>query len=330
MRSYHAVVFFVAAACGDNKKPAETPIDAPQTIDTAPPIDMMIDSPMAMGTHTHYIVDKITVPTTSMQAKQLGLDLNGDGMVDNRLGTVMATLAGQGFPIQATVDQAIDHGTALLLVDLQAESLTTATNAGFLTWKGANPMPLPCTNAQDMVCRHHLTGTGTFDLATDTWQDTPLVGNIASGTLDAGPGDLTLAFPLFPGMPVQVTLLGSRVHATALADASIGASILGGAISQNDINTQLLPAVALGFGAIITRDCTGGPPTCGCASGSTGATIIGLFDTNHDCTVSATELQNNTLIQMLLAPDVTINGMPGVSFGVGFTAVKGTYTVPGE
>jgi hypothetical protein len=200
-----------------------------------------------------------------------------------------------------------------------------------VTWKGTNANPAPCTNAQDMVCRHHLTGTGTFDLAADSWHDTPLVGSIASGAFDAGPGDLTLQFPLFPGMTVEVTLLGSKVHATGLADASIGASILGGAISQNDINTKLLPAIASGFVGIISRDCTGSPPPdCGCVAGSTGATIIQFFDANHDCAVSAAELQSNNLIQALLGPDVTIEGMPALSFGVGFTAVKGTYTVPGE
>jgi hypothetical protein len=329
MRCYHAFVFLAAAACGDNLKPAQA--DASQTIDTAPPIDMMIDSPAVTGAHTHYIIDKITVPATNPQATQLGFDLDGNGSVDNKLGNLMVQLAGQGFPIQATVDQAIDRGQALLLVDLQAESLTSGAGS-FVTWKGANPMPPPCSSAADTVCRHHLAGTGTFDLASDTWMDSPLVGTVASSTLDAGPGDLTLAFPLFPGMPVSVTLLGARVHATTLADASIGASKVGGAISQSDINTKLLPAVAAGFAAIITRDCNmpNNPPKCGCTVGSTGATIISQFDTNHDCMVTATELQNNALIQLLLAPDVTIEGMPGVSFGVGFTAVKGTYTVPGE
>jgi len=273
MRSYHAFLVF-AAACGDNNKLA---VDA-HAIDTAPPIDMMIDGPSVTGPHTHYIVDKITVPATMQQAKDLGLDISGDGVVDNKLGAGIAFLASQGFPVQATVDLAIDRGQALLLGDVQAESLSAGA-ASFLTWKGTNPNPAPCTNAQDMVCRHHLTGTGTFDLAAD----------------------------------------------------AIGASILGGAISQNDINTKLLPALATGFIAIIARDCTGSPPPgCGCTAGSTGATVISVFDANHDCAVSAMELQNNPLLQQLLGPDVTINGMPGVSFGVGFTAVKATYTVPGE
>lgn len=333
MRCYHAFAVLALAACGDNNKLGA--VDAPQTLDTAPgmdaAVDMMVDSPSVTGTHTHLIVDKITVPTTAQQVMQLSLDLDGDGKPDNALGNVMKTLASQGFPIQATVDAAIDRGQALLLVDLQAESLTSGA-ASFVTWEGTNAMPPPCSSPQDMVCRHHLAGTGTFDLAADTWHDTPLVGTIASGALDAGPGSLTLQFPLFPGMPLQLTLLGARLHATGLADTSLGASILGGAVGQNDINTKLLPAVATGLGAIIARDCTmlTNPPTCGCASGSTGATIIQFFDANHDCAVTAMELQNNLLIQQLLKPDVVIDGMPGVSFGVGFTAVGATYTVPGE
>src|SRR5262245_37713150 len=244
---YHAFVFLAVAACGDNKQ-------AP--VDSHPPIDMMVDGPPATGAHTHYVVDKINVPTTMAQAMMLALDLDGNGTPDNQLGTVLATLATQGFDAQAAVDVAIDRGQALLLVDLQADSLTTATTAGFVTWKGANSMPMPCSSAADTVCRHHLAGTGTFDLAADSWHDNALTGPIASSTLTAGPGDLTLQFPLFPNMPLTVTLIGSRVHATALADASIGMSLLGGAVSQSDVDMKLIPAVAAGFAPIIARDCS--------------------------------------------------------------------------
>src|SRR5258708_5970768 len=92
------------AACGDN---AGSVVDA--AIADTHVIDTPIDTP-TIAQHTHYIIDKVTVPASNTQARMLGLDLNGDGTVDNQLGMVFATLAGMGFPLQANVDFAIDHG----------------------------------------------------------------------------------------------------------------------------------------------------------------------------------------------------------------------------
>jgi hypothetical protein len=81
----------------------------------------------------------------------------------------------------------------------------------------------------------------------------------------------------------------------------------------------------------IVRDCTmlSSPPGCGCVANSTGKTLLGLFDTNpQDCVVTSTEIQNNSLIVSLLAPDVMIEGQPALSFGVGYTAIGATFTYP--
>lgn len=44
------------------------------------------------GTRRRYVVDGFTLPTTNSDARALGDDLNGDGVVDNQLGMVIATL----------------------------------------------------------------------------------------------------------------------------------------------------------------------------------------------------------------------------------------------
>ncbi|MGE5186314.1 MAG: hypothetical protein ACM31C_29870 [Acidobacteriota bacterium] len=50
--------------------------------------------------------------------------------------------------------------------------------------------------------------------------------------------------------------------------------------------------------------------------------LVALFDTSpKDCTISLTEVQNNSLIKSLLAPDVTIENQPALSFGMQVTAV---------
>ena len=103
--------------------------------------------------------------------------------------------------------------------------------------------------------------------------------------------------------------------------------ILAGALTQADLDTKVIPAVHAQLGPLITRDCTGTAPPdpCGCAANSTGKTVIGLFDTSpKDCTVSIEEIKTNSLIQSLLAPDVTIDGQEALSLGIRVTTVGAT------
>jgi hypothetical protein len=324
MRHFALATTLLAACSGSNRgNPAA---DAP--IDTHV-IDAPIDTP-AIANHTHYIIDKVTVPETSAQATQLGLDLNNDGTVDNALGNVFATLKTQGQDVQPNVTTAIDHGDVLLLVDVGETDFTTSNPAEFVTFSGANPLPAPCNGTADTICRHHLDGTGTFDLSPTTWHDTPIVGAIANGTLTAGPGHVTVGFPLIGTQVIQVTLIGARTKVSGLSAAGITTGILGGAVTKTDIDGKVIPAVAAAFEATVMAACPGAPPGCGCPTGSSAATLITLFDTNHDCTISTDEVASNTLVQALLKTDVNIEGQDAISLGVGFTAVKGTYTVSGE
>ena len=111
-----------------------------------------------------------------------------------------------------------------------------------------------------------------------------------------------------------------------------GGVIFGGAVTKEDIDTKVIPAIQKQLGPIITRDCPMATPAnnCRCTDPSTGKTIVNLFDTDKDCTVSVMEIQNNTLIMSLLSPDVTIDGKMALSLGIKATAVKGTYTVAGQ
>jgi hypothetical protein len=44
--------------------------------------------------------------------------------------------------------------------------------------------------------------------------------------------------------------------------------------------------------------------------------------------VAVDEIANNSLIEALLAPDVSLGGTKAISIGVGFSATKATFTVP--
>jgi hypothetical protein len=78
-------------------------------------------------------------------------------------------------------------------------------------------------------------------------------------------------------------------------------------------------------------DVGGTPPDCGCAPGSTGATLRNLFDKapTQDCVISDPEV--TTVLSGFLTPDIDLDGEGtnnALSIGLGFTAVKGTFTTP--
>src|SRR5688572_8362629 len=150
------LLVLVLAACGGGS-------DGP-AVDAA--IDARPDAPPPPPNTFRYVISKQQVPTNNNQARELGQDLNGDLTVDNQLGMVLGTFAGQGFDVQAAADRAIDRGVSIQLVELQADSFTASTlPSSFAIFQGANPSPPACIGAGDTVCRKHLAGSAIFDAA---------------------------------------------------------------------------------------------------------------------------------------------------------------------
>lgn len=297
-------------------------------------------TPTPQGAHTHYIANKIFVPTSSTESREYGLDLNGDGTVDNQLGATLAALKSQGgFDIQATIDTAVNEGSIILLVDFQTTSFTSAAAAGIQVFLGdkAQTTPAPCDGSADTTCGKHLTGNASTAISASSPTNAALAGKIVGGTFTGGPGKLSLQISLGGGNPIQLDLIGARVKASGISDTTIGSgtsggAIFAGAVSKDDIDNKIIPAIPPQLKTTIERDCNmlTSPPGCGCTSGSTGATIISFFDANHDCMVTPEELKMNSLVMSLLQPDVTIDGTMALSLGIKATAVGATFTVPGQ
>jgi len=318
------ISFAALAACtGVSTHPGQPDArpDAPHQID-AP-----IDTPVTLMPH-HYIIDAQTLPSTNTQARALGLDLNNDGTVDNQLGMVMAVFVGQGIGTsQPSLDTDIDRGDILMLADLESDSFTTGP-ATFTLYAGANPVPPACNGGSDTTCRHHLNGNGMFEVSSSSPRDTPLPGTFTGGTMLTAQngGRLHLQTVLMTLTPITLDLIGAEVKVTGVTTNGIMTGIICGGVTQADIDTALIPGWQATLQAKMNANCPGGPPTCGCTSGSEGETLRGLFDTNHDCTISTTEIRTNSLIQSLIAPDVTLGGQQALSLGIGFTAASATFT----
>ncbi len=295
--------------------------------------------PTPVGTHYHYVVNKVNVPTSTALATEYGLDIDGTGAKnDNALGMVLSLLASPSlgnFDIQGTIDTAVASGSIILLADVQTSDATFTSDGatGISVKLGENPMPAACNGSADTTCGHHLTPTGgSFDVKAGN-DDLALGGKIVGGTFNGGPGNLSIQIALSGTNPIQLDLIGARVKASSMTSDNLGSVIIGGAISQDDINTKVIPTVVTELAPTITRDCTMPtvPPGCGCVSGSTGATILSIFDKNPvDCAVSMDEVVNNGIVSSSLAPDVTVNGVKALSLGIKVTAEKATFTVAGE
>jgi len=296
------------------------------------------------GPHHTYVAAEANVPTNATQSKDFGLDLASstddqpDGVVDNQLGMVLATLAGQAmFDVQGAITQSVLEGSIILLVDLQTEDFQASGAVGVAVKLGSNPQPEPCTDPTMIAtCGQHLKGTGTFQIAAGSPDNAAVTGKIVGGTFNGGPGDITLQIAL-GASPVTLNLHGARVKASGMTDTGIDTAIFAGALLKTDLDNTVIPAIQGQLGPIITRDCTdlANPPDCGCTAGSTGKTILGLFDSDpKDCAVSVAEIQNNALIKSLLSPDICVNdganggncAMPNaLSLGIKAKAVAATF-----
>lgn len=296
------------------------------------------------GEHYRYVVSSLSTTSTNK------LDLDGNGRTENKLGELLGSLA-PFFAIQTTIDEALLKGTVLLLADLQTPSFSSAGNAGFSVYLGdaASVSPAPCTDVNVLTtCGQHLTGTGTFAVAATSPRDAQLTGPFAGGTMKAGPGKLSLQLAL-TGTPITVSLLGARAQISEASADGIERGIMGGGISQSELDTVLLPAVAAQMKVVIDRDC--GPEAermlgrvtpqsaevCGRMTGGaftacvdTGATLLGGatgFDTApRDCKITTADLKASALLGQALTPDITIDGQQAVSAVIGFKTKKGAFT----
>ncbi|HET6614045.1 MAG TPA: hypothetical protein VFG83_18725 [Kofleriaceae bacterium] len=333
------IAAFPAMGCGGDDDPGTTP-----DIDSGggPDVDGMTGPPTVdeSGDHYTYVASAINVPTTSAERETLGFDYNGDDQVDNQLG-VLLTLADSFLGTQELVDTQVAVGSFILLADVQATSLETATGVGFQVFLGENAMPEPCPGgdtSDPTACGLHLQGDATFDVSADSPPNAQVVGQIVNGNLSAGPGDVSLSLNIVEGgAPLNLNLVQAQVSGTVSADG-VMTGVLGGAITQESIDNDILPVVQMFMNDAFTADCNtdNADMTCECTSGSTGETLQ-AFDIDDSCDISVEDLKNSSLVMSGLKADLDLfdaNGDPGqdgvndsLSAGLGFTAVKGTFDV---
>ncbi|MBL8627596.1 MAG: hypothetical protein JNK64_40300 [Myxococcales bacterium] len=320
------------AACADG---GATPIDAP-AVDT-PAVDApdgdatQVDAP-PLARHT-FVVSRTTWPRSAAEALSLGLDIDqlaGDtsGGIDNQLGTFLGSLRGiaPALDIHLSDARAIDRGEAIALVELFAVGLTASPTATTAIHVGADPQPAACTGPADTTCRRHLTGTASIGRAAGSAAGTPMPGAIVGQHLTGGPGTFTLQVGIGPtlvAVPMAATRVDWGTTATGLATGK-----LGGGIARSDFDATIVPALGTWFGVVIDADCPAprSGPSCNCANGSTGASLLSFLDADNDCTATAAEVR--ATLDGLITNDLDLDHdgtNDAVSLGIGVEAVAATF-----
>ncbi|MCP4445318.1 MAG: hypothetical protein GY811_08240 [Myxococcales bacterium] len=292
-------------------------------------------------THTKYVVDELTIPASTSEAGQVALDLDGDGIGDNALGGLLGALSSTaGLDLQTGVDEQLVAGDFVLLASVKAQDLENANDVGTYIFFGDNPTPAACTDVLDLTtCGKHLDGFGSFDIAANSPSDAVIVGTLASGSLTAGPGSVSIELPL-GAAAIQLDLIAAHIDVSVSANG-LSSGKLGGAITEADVDSVLMPAVQELIASLIAENCTPAGDDCGCVTGSSGEQVLSFFDTNNDCEIPLAELDENGLIDATIGnPDLDLldadgNFNPNVdgvddslSVAVGFNAVSAVFDIP--
>ncbi|HUQ03578.1 MAG TPA: hypothetical protein VM261_13865 [Kofleriaceae bacterium] len=290
------------------------------------------------GTDHTFVAATLNLPENAAEAMTLGLDIDGkanDG-VDNQLGMVLGSIGALApdLDLQMAVDEQLAQGDIILLANLKAKELVNSGGVGFYVFLGDMPTPAACMSDTDMVCGRHLAGGASFASVMDT--DAALAGRIVNGKFTGGPGNVNLQIALGGGVPIDLPLQKARAELNSVSATGWTSGKIGGAISQEDIDTNVVPAIGntvrTSFDETCATNTQGGTMAnmCMCTAGETGETLRGLFDKMpYDCNITDAEVQ--MVVSGFLTPDIDLDGNgtnDALSLGIGVTAVAATFTVP--
>ena len=267
------------------------------------------------GTSRDYVIMKFVVPTTNDKAKKLGYDIDGDTKVDNAFGAILTAIhdAAQGVDMEAEINQNILNGNDIGLLRVMAADFSNDNSAKLQGWTGQRETcctSKPCQEAD--VKKTCFSGSYAFKIDSASPTDAVVSGKIASGELEMT-GKMTIELPI-GNYRAKVTLLAAKFVGKIDGDGITEGKIMG-AISQNDIQTSLIPAVAKTLEHEMTDPTT---------KQATKDALKKVFDTDNDGKITAKEVADNPAVQAVVAGDVDADKdgkKEELSLGLGFTAV---------
>ena len=272
-----------------------------------------------------YLVNTIALPATSTQAFSDAFDLDGDGAAENQLGQVFAALLSTGgLDLPGMTQNAVSTGQVVHVLRLKSTDASFSSDAAAEAdwYVGAPLLSSPFFDGLD-------TPTINAGIAPGIFHGGLLGGAFTSPPPATAPAPATLPLELlFGSQRFDLSLQGARLTFEP-ASAELVQGQINGAVPKNDIDTQFVPALAMGLESIVQAD-----PTSSSAHG-----ILQVFDIGcspgdgfaNDGHVEVCEVATSPFMQALLAPDVQLDGTGhyvnppavanAVSLGFRFTAV---------
>ncbi|MBI5479737.1 MAG: hypothetical protein HY906_12815 [Deltaproteobacteria bacterium] len=271
-----------------------------------------------------FVLDYLELPLTSADAKALAFDLDHNGTPDNQLGNILAALGsamGDTNP-QESLEASMAKGEIIVLFAIYAEDMQLSPKSNLWAFLGEQADPELTDGPQPG-------GTFTVD-TTNSPADAYFGGKIKNGggLYGGDEAELLLSIALTGTQPLNLSLRAVNVEFDVSADGLVLENgRLGGAITETDLNGQVLPTVANLLQDQMAGKCSTTTGTCVCESGSGAETIQSMFDTDGSCDVTLAEVQNNNIIKAFLKGDVDLkDGSKALSLAVGFSAVNAVFT----
>jgi hypothetical protein len=289
---------------------------------TLNPPPMPTQTPVVMpatGVEYYFVTNKLQIPTSQEQTQAFALNVDGDSQQtpDNKFGDLFTLLAsaGQGIELQSALDQAVDTGQLVSLHLVKADDALNDPSVSWAILQGEKAQSAPNFDGSDKF---------TFDSAMPA--NLPIAGSLTNGHFTGGPGTARVQMFLL-GQPIDAEMIGVRLEADVNTQGCTNGK-LGGGVTVEEFRGKLLPAIANGLNQIIKIETNGAN------------TLLQVFDSDQDGTITVQELESNPLLMLAISPDLDLLDASGnfnpnhddvkdsYSLGLGFTCVPATFTAP--
>ena len=315
----------LATACSDDTSVKDSGVDGKVKPDAPPPVTGL---DCKKNTCQDYVMDQILMPVTASDATKYALQFQGTPY--NALGNILALLASQAptLGLQESIDDATNEGQTIVLLRVEANSLTNQTGAKSQAWVGKEKVC--CTSKDDSAkCAKEAkatcwNGSATFEPDPKSPKDMRFGGKISSGKMAFGPANMKLIIPLTDAGTLSLNL--QYVNITGdITKGTIKNGILSGVIPKTDLDQNVIPEVAKMLNKTYQD-----PKT----DATTVKMIKDLFDTGYikngktvgdgDGKIETVEVAENPLIKTFLGGDVDVDndGTKELSLGIGFSGVS--------